>query len=82
MALTVGQCRAGRALLDWTMSDLSEAAGVSAMTVSRFESGETVRTSSVDALKTTLSAAGITFIAANETSSIGGEGVRLTSKPE
>jgi len=64
------------------MSDLSEAAGISAMTISRFESGETVRTSSVDALKATLSAAGISFIAAGESSPDGGEGVRLTPKPQ
>lgn len=33
------QCRAGRALLDWTQDDLAEAAGHSRSTIKDFENG-------------------------------------------
>lgn len=79
MGLSVEQCRAGRALLSWSMADLAAAAGVGIMTLNRFESGQTIRPASetkiVDAFKT----AGVTFIAAGESSPGGGEGARLTS---
>jgi transcriptional regulator with XRE-family HTH domain len=79
MRLTVAQCRASRALLNWTMADLAQAAGVGVMTVNRFEGGKPMSSTSVETLATTLIAAGITFIAAGEASRDGGEGVRLRS---
>jgi transcriptional regulator with XRE-family HTH domain len=79
MGLNVGQCRAARALLNWTMGDLADAAAVGVMTVNRFEGGKVVSAASVDAIAAALHAAGITFIAAGEVSPSGGDGVRLTS---
>ena len=84
MRLTVAQSRAARALLDWTRTQLAEAASVGIMTVNRFESGQQIADGSRTKLQTAFTAAGISFIAAGETSSDGGEGVRLTpnqSKP-
>lgn len=78
MGLSVGQCRAARALLNWTMADLAQAAGVGVMTVNRFEGGKTVSPTSIEILASTLVNAGISFIAAGETSPGGGDGVRLT----
>jgi transcriptional regulator with XRE-family HTH domain len=79
MALTVAQCRAARALLGWSAADLAEAGGFGIVTVKRFEGGHTVSAASIDRMSAALAAAGITFIAAGETSSTGGDGVRLTT---
>lgn len=78
MQLTVAQCRAARALLDWSVADLATTAGVGTMTVKRFEGAQVVRAESIDKLVTAFKTAGITFIAAGESSPDGGEGVRLT----
>ena len=57
-ALTLAQVRAGRAMLDWSMSDLARAARLSVSTVKRFEDGgtqavsESARGSIRDALET------------------------------
>ncbi|WP_294328313.1 helix-turn-helix transcriptional regulator [uncultured Sphingomonas sp.] len=77
MPLSVGQCRAARALLGWTIADLAEAAGVGVMTVNRFENGKPVNATSAEALERTLLAGGVSLIAAGDTSPFGGEGVRL-----
>jgi transcriptional regulator with XRE-family HTH domain len=77
--MKVEQCRAARALLDWSAQQLADQAGIGVATVRRFESGSAVAPSSVEAMIVTLSAAGITFIAAGEVSPSGGDGVRLTS---
>lgn len=69
------QCQAARALLGWRCEDVADAAGIGVATVWRFEAGENVRPSSIDAIRTALEAAGIEFIAENG----GGLGVRLTS---
>ena len=69
------QCQAARALLGWRCEDVADAAGIGVATVWRFEAGENVRPSSIDAIRTALEAAGIEFIAENG----GGPGVRLTS---
>jgi len=82
MGLTVAQSRAARALLDWTKMQLAEAASVGIMTVNRFEGGQPIADGSRRKLQIAFTAAGISFIAAGETSSDGGEGVRLTPKPE
>lgn len=69
------QCQAARALLGWRCEDVADAAGIGVATVWRFEAGENVRPSSIDAIRTALEAAGIEFLAENG----GGPGVRLTS---
>lgn len=53
--------------------ELAAAAGVSADTVARLERGETLKASTVAAIRAALEAAGVEFIAENG----GGPGVRL-----
>ncbi|KQN92115.1 hypothetical protein ASE90_05145 [Sphingomonas sp. Leaf67] len=77
MPVSVGQCRAARALLGWTIAELAEAAGVGVMTVNRFENGKTVNAASAIALEKALLAAGVILIATGGHTSEGGEGVRL-----
>ncbi|WP_288338466.1 helix-turn-helix transcriptional regulator [uncultured Sphingomonas sp.] len=77
--MKVEQCRAARALLDWSAQQLADQAGIGVATVRRFESGSVVAASSVEAMMSSLGAAGIAFITAGEVSRSGGDGVRLTS---
>jgi hypothetical protein len=79
--ITVEQCRAARALLDWSIGDLATAASLGVMTVNRFEAGQAVRSSSVDGIEAALAQAGVVFIRENETSRDGGIGVRLATPP-
>jgi len=51
-----------RTALDWTLTDLAEASGVSRRTVARFEAGEPVLPMRVKALRHALEAKGILFI--------------------
>jgi transcriptional regulator with XRE-family HTH domain len=76
--MKVEQCRAARALLDWSAQQLAEYAGVGVATVRRFESGSTVADTSVDAMTKALNAAGISLIPAGAPSPNGGAGVRLS----
>ncbi|MGC1180854.1 MAG: helix-turn-helix transcriptional regulator [Methyloceanibacter sp.] len=56
------QCRAARALLDWTQPDLAEASGLSLTTVVDYESGRRrVSTEAADRMRAALEAAGIEF---------------------
>ena len=56
------QCRAARALLDWTQPDLPEASGLSLTTVVDYESGRRrVSTEAADRMRAALEAAGIEF---------------------
>lgn len=73
-ALTSAQCRAGRALIEWTQPQLSQAASIDLQTIADFERrfrqpDETTRRR----LRATLEAAGVVFIAENG----GGAGARL-----
>jgi hypothetical protein len=73
-ALTASQCRAGRALIDWSQQQLSQAASIDVQTVADFEkrfraADETTRRR----LRAALEAAGVVFIAENG----GGAGARL-----
>jgi hypothetical protein len=73
-ALTASQCRAGRALIDWTQAQLSQSASIDVQTIADFEKrfraiDETTRRR----LRATLEAAGVVFIAVNG----GGAGARL-----
>ncbi|MFD2237645.1 helix-turn-helix domain-containing protein [Aureimonas populi] len=72
--MTPGECRAARALLNWSQFELATASGADASTIRAFETEEmTVAESNVSALQGALEAAGIEFI-----SEIGGgTGVRL-----
>jgi len=74
--LTAAQCRAARALLDWTQADLSRATGLSAVSVRAFEKGGAIRASTARLIEGAFTAAGIEFIPENG----GGAGVRLKSR--
>ena len=75
MALTPEQCRAARALLDWTQDRLAEQAGVSRGTIRGFESGQhMLQRASQAALCQALAAAGVILLEAGQGL---GEGVRL-----
>ncbi|MGE6693372.1 MULTISPECIES: XRE family transcriptional regulator [Sphingobium] len=70
------QCSAARSLLGWSSAQLAEAAKVGQATVKRFEAGDSVRDTSVGAIRAALEEAGLMFIAAGESATTGGEGVR------
>jgi DNA-binding XRE family transcriptional regulator len=71
------QCRAARALLNWTQSDLAERVSISAVSIRAFEKGGEMRDSNLKLIRMTFEAAGVTFIPENG----GGAGVRL-AKPK
>jgi transcriptional regulator with XRE-family HTH domain len=82
---TSSQCRAARALLNWTQATLAERAGVARKTVADFELGERllhVRTRRD--ITATLEGAGIEFLWGDESGPVNkGDGVRFakSSKP-
>lgn len=55
------QSKMARVALKWTTDDLATHAGVGRMTVARFERGDAVAASSVDAMRAALVAAGADF---------------------
>ena len=55
------QCKMARAGLGWSLDELAQAAGVSRMTVVRFERGDTVQPESVEALRAAFVKEGIAF---------------------
>jgi transcriptional regulator with XRE-family HTH domain len=82
MLLSVEQCRAARALLGWSTNALADAAKLGLATVRRFETGNPVQLSSIEAMQKALESAGITLIAAGKSSLHGGEGVRFRPPPQ
>ena len=72
--ITGAQCRAARALVEWTRDKLSSNAGVDALVIEEFERRISLPDQDVrDTLQTALENAGAVFIAENG----GGVGVRL-----
>jgi transcriptional regulator with XRE-family HTH domain len=72
--ITSAQCRAARALLDWSQQDLATAAGVGLVTVHQLEAGIShPRNATLEVIKRALETAGVDFIDENG----GGPGVRL-----
>lgn len=68
------QCRAARALLDWSQQDLADRARVGIVTIRQLEAGaHEPRRATLDVVRRALEAAGIEFIDENG----GGAGVRL-----
>lgn len=63
----------GRAALSWSVQQLSHASGVNRNTIAKYEAGQEVRVSTVNALRLTLESAGVIFIDENGQ----GPGVRL-----
>ncbi len=71
--LTPAQCRAARALLDWTQSQLSAATSISAVSIRAFERGGVMREANKVTIVHAFLEAGVEFIPENG----GGAGVRL-----
>ena len=72
--MTPAQCRAARALLDWSQLDLVERSGVTQKTITDFERGSTrPYRRTLDAIVAAFEAAGIEFI---------NRGVRMRASPK
>jgi transcriptional regulator with XRE-family HTH domain len=75
--MTPAQCRAARALLDWSQSKLAEAAGLGLSTVVDFErERRSISDSAKSEIEAALHAAGVIFVAENGE----GAGVRLRKR--
>ena len=59
--LTPAQCRAGRAILKWSVEDLAKEAGVGKNTVTRFENDNPAQATTTGHLKRALESAGVCF---------------------
>jgi transcriptional regulator with XRE-family HTH domain len=76
--MTPAQCRAARALVNWSQQQLAEAATIGNATIRNFESGNSApQHSTLDVLRRALEAAGVIFVDENGE----GAGVRLKKKP-
>ena len=74
MTITPEQCRAARALLDWSQTTLAEAAKAGQSTIAKFERGlRSPHASTLTSIRAALEAAGVEFLDPNG----GGPGVRL-----
>ena len=71
--VTSAQLRAARGLLNWTVRDLAQAAGVHRNTVTRCEGETALGGLAIATIRAALEAAGVQFIEQNG----GGPGVRL-----
>ncbi len=74
--VTSAQIRAARGLLNWTVRDLAERAGVHRNTVTRLEGEAPATGHAAAAIRAALEAAGVAFIPENG----GGPGVRLRER--
>ncbi|WP_018389185.1 DNA-binding transcriptional regulator [Ancylobacter sp. FA202] len=77
MSLTPAQCRAARALIEWSREELAASAGVAVRTISDFEAGrrEPIK-ATMAAMRGALEAAGVIFVDENGE----GPGVRLRKR--
>ncbi|MGA0564458.1 helix-turn-helix domain-containing protein [Ancylobacter sp. VNQ12] len=74
--MTPAQCRAARALLDWSQQQLADTAGVGVVTVRQLEAGSSQpRRATMDVLRRALESAGIQFISQGDEA--GGDGAAL-----
>lgn len=75
--ITSSQCRAARALLDWSQQRLAEESRIGNATIRNFEGGKsTPQHATLDVLKRALETAGVVFIDQNGN----GPGVRLRDR--
>ena len=76
-AITPAQCRAARALLEWSQNDLAEQAGVGIITVHQLEAGTSQpRRATLDVIRRAFERASVEFIDENG----GGAGVRFKER--
>ena len=59
--ITAVQCRAARAILEWSVRDLAKYAHVGSTTVVRFEGGKPANASTLTLIKQAFEAAGVRF---------------------
>ena len=72
--LTPAQCRAARALINWSQTQLAQASGAGVSTIRDFETGKrSPIANNLAAIRAALEAAGVIFVAENGE----GPGVRL-----
>jgi transcriptional regulator with XRE-family HTH domain len=75
--ISAAQCRAARALIEWSQQDLANHAAVGVVTVHQLEAGlSQPRHATLDVIRRALEAAGVEFIDENG----GGPGVRLRKR--
>jgi transcriptional regulator with XRE-family HTH domain len=73
--MTPAQCRAARALLDWSQQQLADAAKIGNATIRNFEGGKsTPQNATLDVLQRALASAGVEFTNGDE------PGVKLKAK--
>jgi DNA-binding XRE family transcriptional regulator len=77
--LKPSQCRAARALLDWTQGELAKRTSISAVSIRAFEKGGEMRESNLRLLKLTFEAANLIFEDEGEVIN-GGVGVRFRGR--
>lgn len=78
MSISAEQCRAARAMLNWSQTELSEKAGVARATIAEFEGGKRVPIlNNLNAIQNALEIAGAWFLADGDHSK--GTGVSLIS---
>ena len=63
MAVTPEACRAGRAILKWSMRDLAERSGVAWTTINRLEAGTGARDATAAKIVAAFQAAGVELVA-------------------
>lgn len=77
--ITPAQCRAARALIQWSQQQLADTAKVGVVTVRQFELGGSPRNATLDVLRRALEDGGVIFQDDGETIE-GGPGVRLRKR--
>ena len=76
--MTPAQCRAARALLDWSQQRLADEATIGNATIRNFESGKSApQNATLQVLRSAMETAGVIFVAENGE----GPGVRLRKSP-
>ncbi|QIB34184.1 helix-turn-helix domain-containing protein [Ancylobacter pratisalsi] len=84
LTLDPAQCRAARAMLNWSQEELAGRAHVTAAWLEAFEQGREPGTDrdpgEAERLRRTFEEAGIEFLGSGEPSSGGGRGLRLSQK--